>query len=543
MTAGAALAVFALLDLIIRVSYSGQVLPGTTVDGLAVGGAGELELRRRLDRRAFAARAVVFTYEGEELRLTAAASGLRLARERTARRAMRAGRNGPLGGLGATLAGLVLGRDVTASVAVDAARLRQATEEAAGDVDRERFEGDLDVSSTGDVGIVAPRPGRRLDRARFRRMLREALRRPGVARRVLPVTPLPAPPRTAVEAVARAAERFLERPLRVTGAGRTYVVSRGWTENALTVTRKGRELGLGLRPEALSGLVRRIGRRRDRPARDALILPSSTGAALTEQGDVAWRPRPAEMVVRPAGAGRELDSERTAASIAVAVSKGRHSARATVKARSPAVTTADARRINAQLGTFTTFFACCEPRVTNIRRIADAVDGTVIAAGASFSLNGVAGPRTRRKGYLPAPFIADGKIVPSVGGGVSQFSTTIYNAAYFAGLQLDTHQPHSFYIDRYPAGREATLDYDSIDLRWTNDTSAPVLVDTSSTPTSVTASLFGHDEGRQVRSESGPRQAVPGGDFAITVTRVVHYGDGRVERQPFTTTYDLPPEA
>jgi vancomycin resistance protein YoaR len=541
--AGVVLAVLLLLDTIIRASYSGQVLPGTKVDGLAVGGAGEVELRRRLDRRAFASRTVIFSHEGQELRLRAGASGFRLARERTARRAMRAGRDGPLGGVGAALAGIVLGHEVTASVAVDAARLRRTVERVAGRVDREPFAGDLDVDANGHVGIVAPRPGRRLDRARFRTMLRAAVRRPGRARLALPVTQLPGPPPAAVEAVADSATGFLRRQVRVTGAGRPFVVSRAWTAKALTVTTDGEQLGLGLRPEALSALVRRIARLRDRPARDAVILASSTGAPLTEQGDVAWRPRPADVAVRPSRAGRALDVERTAASISDAVREGRHIAPAAVVATPPAVATADARRIDAQLGTFTTFFACCEPRVTNIRRIAAAVDGTVIAAGASFSLNDAAGPRTRAKGYLPAPFIADGKIVPSVGGGVSQFSTTIYNAAYFAGLQLDTHQPHSFYIDRYPAGREATLDYATIDLRWTNDTTAPVLVDTSSTPTSVTVSLYGYDEGRRVRAESGPRQPFPGGDFTITVTRVVRYGDGSVEREPFTTTYDTPPEA
>jgi vancomycin resistance protein YoaR len=153
----------------------------------------------------------------------------------------------------------------------------------------------------------------------------------------------------------------------------------------------------------------------------------------------------------------------------------------------------------------------------------------------------VAGRRTRAKGYVPAPFIADGKIVASVGGGVSQFATTMFNAAYFAGLQLDAHQPHSIYIDRYPPGREATLDYDSIDLRWTNDTAGPVLVRASSTPTSVTVALYGDNGGRRVRARSGPRSAVPGRAFAVTVTRIVRYADGRVVRQPYTTTYDQPP--
>jgi len=181
--------------------------------------------------------------------------------------------------------------------------------------------------------------------------------------------------------------------------------------------------------------------------------------------------------------------------------------------------TSAARLVRRLIGTFTTRFECCQPRVTNIRLMARAVDGTVILPRARFSLNRVAGRRARAKGYVLAPFISDGKLVPSVGGGVSQFSTTMYNAAYFAGLKIDYHQPHSAYIDRYPPGREATLDYGSIDLTWTNDTGVAVLVRSSSTPTTVTVSLYGDNRGRRVRAESGPRQTLAGRDFAVTVTR------------------------
>ncbi|MGH3029331.1 MAG: VanW family protein, partial [Gaiellaceae bacterium] len=216
-------------------------------------------------------------------------------------------------------------------------------------------------------------------------------------------------------------------------------------------------------------------------------------------------------------------------------------ARLSARPAAPAVTTRAARQADSLIGSFTTHFACCESRVTNIRLIAEAVDGTLIAPGEQFSLNGVAGPRTAEKGYVPAPFIADGKLIDAVGGGVSQFSTTIYNAAYFAGLKIDSHQPHSFYISRYPPGREATLDYATIELLWTNDTDAPVLVRSSTTDTSVTVDLYGANGGRRVEAVSGPRQPA-GGAFAITVTRVIRYPGGRTVREPFTTTYETPSE-
>jgi vancomycin resistance protein YoaR len=115
----------------------------------------------------------------------------------------------------------------------------------------------------------------------------------------------------------------------------------------------------------------------------------------------------------------------------------------------------------------------------------------------------------------------------------------MYNAAYFAGLQLDTSQPHSLFIDRYPAGREATLNYPDIDLAWTNDTDAPVLVRAAAGEDSVTVSLYGDNGGRTVSAVNGSRRPVPGGDFSIEVTRVVRHPGGRTDRSSRTTTYDL----
>jgi vancomycin resistance protein YoaR len=209
----------------------------------------------------------------------------------------------------------------------------------------------------------------------------------------------------------------------------------------------------------------------------------------------------------------------------------------------PAVPTSAMRNARSLLGTFTTSFSCCEPRVTNIQRIAKTVDGTVVAPGEQFSLNGVAGERTRAKGYKPAPTIGDNnELVDSVGGGVSQFSTTLYNAAYFAGLQIDAHTPHSFYIDRYPPGRESTLSFGSIDLLWTNDTGAPVVVRSSASDTAVTASIYGGSDVREVRAETRSRSGNGQGGFDISIDRVVVDDDGPRDPEGYTTSYGRPAE-
>jgi hypothetical protein len=152
-----------------------------------------------------------------------------------------------------------------------------------------------------------------------------------------------------------------------------------------------------------------------------------------------------------------------------------------------------------RISRFTTYFDCCQNRVTNIRLIAAEVDGTVVKPGETFSIDEVVGRRTSSGGYLPAPYLQNGQgECCAVGGGVSQFGTTIHNAVFWGGLQVVDHKPHSGWISRYPLGIEATLVYRSIDYKFTNDTATPITVRTSSTPTSVTVELWGNQGGWQM---------------------------------------------
>jgi hypothetical protein len=152
-----------------------------------------------------------------------------------------------------------------------------------------------------------------------------------------------------------------------------------------------------------------------------------------------------------------------------------------------------------RISRFTTYFDCCQNRVTNIRQIAREIDGTVVMPGETFSIDAITGPRTTSGGYLPAPYLQNGEgQCCAVGGGVSQFGTTIHNAVFWAGLEVVDHRPHTGWISRYPLGIEATLVYRSIDYKFTNDTATPVTIRTSSTSTSVTVEIWGNQGGWQV---------------------------------------------
>lgn len=151
---------------------------------------------------------------------------------------------------------------------------------------------------------------------------------------------------------------------------------------------------------------------------------------------------------------------------------------------------ADGSLVREPVSEFTTNHACCENRVTNIQTMADAVRGYYMLPGETLSFNEYIGPRTREKGYLPAGAIRSGYMTDEVGGGVSQFTTTMFNAAFFGGLELDTYQSHTVYFSRYPFGREATLSMPGPDLVLTNTTEYPVLIWPTYDATSITVTLY-----------------------------------------------------
>lgn len=164
----------------------------------------------------------------------------------------------------------------------------------------------------------------------------------------------------------------------------------------------------------------------------------------------------------------------------------------------PEFTTADAKalRIKERVSSFTTYYPYAEYRNVNIGRAAAIVDGTVLKPGEVFSLNDIVGERTRENGFTEGFIISDGIFKEDLGGGVSQMATTTFNAMFFAGLKDIEHKPHSFYIDRYPVGREATVAWGAVDLRFENDTPYGVLVHatvqpaTSSSQGVVTVSMY-----------------------------------------------------
>lgn len=196
--------------------------------------------------------------------------------------------------------------------------------------------------------------------------------------------------------------------------------------------------------------------------------------------------------VVPAKPGVTLDEAQLEAGFLDVVAKpqGERSLTLDAQVAQPDFTTKDARalKVKERVSTFTTYFPYAEYRNINIGRAAEIIDGTLLKPGETFSLNDTVGERTEENGFTKGYVISDGILIQDLGGGVSQMATTLFNAMFFAGLEDVEHKPHSFYIDRYPIGREATVAWGAVDLRFTNDTPYGVLIDTNVTPSTPTTS-------------------------------------------------------
>lgn len=186
------------------------------------------------------------------------------------------------------------------------------------------------------------------------------------------------------------------------------------------------------------------------------------------------------------------------------------------------------------IGSFTTNHPCCQSRVTNIHRMADILRGVLIPPGTTFSVNDTVGRRTVEKGFVEGGVIQDGEFTTDIGGGVSQFATTLFNAAFFGGLDIPVYKAHSKYISRYPFGREATLAYPSVDLKIRNDTPYGIVIWPSYTGTSITVDLW--STRTAVGAQTGQNKSSGCGSVSTERTRT--FTDGRVETDTFRANYD-----
>jgi len=258
--------------------------------------------------------------------------------------------------------------------------------------------------------------------------------------------------------------------------------------------------------------------------------------------------------VAPHRNGVSIDVDKTSAAIRrAAFSPTARTARVVIGSAQPELTTSEARAmgITRVLSGYTTAYSGTADRIHNLQLAVRLIDGALVPPGGTFSLNDRVGERTVERGFRVAPVIVGGEYEEDVGGGVSQIATTVFNAAWEAGLKIVERNPHSLYISRYQLGRDATVNYPDLDLKFLNDTPRWLRVFGWSGSTGITIAIAGAPTGRRVVSEAGeltvtgpvPIKRVPDPTLligekaieesgtqptAVTVTRTVYRPDGTV---------------
>ncbi|QDO87883.1 hypothetical protein FNH13_05570 [Ornithinimicrobium ciconiae] len=526
--------------------YLGDRIPnGTVVEGVDIGGQSPEAAHDTLESRLqdLATEEVVIEVEGDRFTIDPAAAGLEFD-------------------LDSTLDGITQvsydprimweritddGKDLPLRVTVDRAALEAAVDGVSGDVSIEPTNGSVWLS-LGEVRTTDSLPGRELDVAATSDLIELGWPQDATVTGVV----TPTEPTLTQAEVDRFAEEVagpaLAEPITVDVDGDTSSISTNQLARLLTVAESpDHVLSLELDTD---GLLEVVSGQLD----EATVSPRDAGLVLDN----------GRAVITKARAGQVVDQDELVKGIEAALSKTGEErlVKASTKDVRPTITDEDAQQWDiSEMTTFRSEFPggpSNEARTENIRVGLGHVNGTVVYPGETFSLAETLAPISKERGYVEAGVISDGRLVMGMGGGLSQVSTTVLNAAWDAGLQLDEWHPHSYYISRYPVGKEATIAVGVLDNRWTNDTDTPVLIQTYIDGSDIVMTFWG-DRQYAVETITGGRANVviperhtddspnclhqsPQEGFDITVTRVLSASGSEVDRQSWSTRYSASPE-
>lgn len=469
---GAVLAVAGLGYVVDLMLSSGEVPRGTVVAGVEVGGmdtsAADARLRAELDPRA--ARELPLRIGDVQTRIVPSAAGLAVDWDATWSRIG----SQPLNPF-TRLASVFTTREVSIVSAIDEPALdRQLTELRVHD--RASVDGTITFDRAEPVA-VPPIPGRVLDIAAARTELADRW----ITGSTVDLPVVPAPLQVRPEAVDKAlreiAQPAVRTPIAFAGKGGAARLDPPQIASVLAFG-----------PDGQGGLAVSV----NQDAAIGLLAPQLATTEV-EPKDATFTVSGGKPSVVPAVVGDKINWPKTLEQFtAVLTAPGERTAQVVYERIEPKLTTEAAQGLGVieTVGSFTTS-GFSGPSGVNIRTVARKVDGAIVKPGDTFSLNDFTGPRGTAEGYVESGIIDHGRPSTAVGGGISQFATTLYNAAYFAGLEDAGHTEHSYYISRYPAAREATVFDGAIDLKFRNNTQTGIYIETFATNSDITVRLWG----------------------------------------------------
>ncbi|HZE65266.1 MAG TPA: VanW family protein [Sporichthyaceae bacterium] len=541
LSAGAPLVLLVGLYLL-AVAMTGSKVPrGTEVFGVNIGGSSPAAAQAKLARDLPSILPAKFTVGADDKSFSMNAADLGLTPDTAA--TVTAARRGAHRPMTAYRSLFGLHRGVNPVLAVDTPKITEALSSLSENLHQDLVEGNL-VFTDGVASAIQPVAGRVLDVPGTITAMEQAYR---AGRHQVSAALSVTNPATSPDAVQRALVDF---GVKAMSGPITVVVG----PDSVEVTPQ--ELGqhLSMAPDGNGGL---------KPMVDGGGLAADILAKTPDLGNKA-RSASFKIVddkpeVVPSVAGAAIDPDKLSAEvITVLLGTGPRTVTAAVAQTQPKFTTADAEAlgITEKMSTFKTYFPIAPYRLTNIGRAAKLINGSIVKPGGTWSLNKTVGERTAANGFVKGFIIKGDKFAEDLGGGVSQSATTTFNAVFFAGLQDLEHHPHSLYIGRYPAGREATVAWPDKDLRWKNDSGHGVYMQAIMKPGWISVTLWGTKFWDKVESISSPRRNIKNPDdpvtsndpkchptdavdgFDIDVTRVFYKDGAEAKRETFHTHYD-----
>jgi vancomycin resistance protein YoaR len=527
----------------------GAIVHGVRVAGVPLGGASRAQAERQISAAVGdeLQRDVTVTVAGRSATLSPYDLGVRVDAARTARAALAAGRvrGGLLFSLGYSRSvAPVLRYPDRLALPVELANVTQAPVDAR-----------LVLKTTGAAIAIPAKAGVGFDpAAALRTITRAALAdQAGVSLRTVP-TPAAISTAAAHHAKARVAQ-LLSEPIAFTRRGQAAgrwpirrlapLLSETTYKHVIGVQFDPLKVGAALRPPLAQYL---------RPAKDA-----------------RWKVAGARGRVLSSLSGIDLDARTTARHLTHA---GVQSGPARVAALAfrvtqPQLTTAQARALGATtvVSKQTTSLGDSSPnRIFNVALLAKLLDGAIVKPGATFSFNTAVGHRTAERGFREGQAIENGVLVPSIGGGVCQAATTVFDTAFFGGYEIGHRLNHSFYISHYPLGLDATVADSGPDFTFVNDSANAIVIKATANSETMTVIFLSRPIGRHVAYSTSAQtaytnpkkrfyaspdaaagQVVPTtvGEkgFSVTVSRTVTGAGGKVIHQDSFPSRYIPEDA
>jgi vancomycin resistance protein YoaR len=488
------LALLAVVTALIGLAFAGssaRIAEGVHIAGVDVSGLTQSEAQTRLESRfeRVARVPVVFTAGGEEYPIKATTLGVEANWAAAIDSAEREGEGfGPVRGF-KRLQTRFFGSEISPPVQVYEAALDFKLSTLAREIDQSHVEAKL-VRRGLAVEVVPGQSGRRLAQdlaaGRIVRALARLERGQPIA---LPVRLDPVDVTAAdLAPAARQARTALSAPVRLEYEGTRWRLPRWRIAELLSLPVAG-ATDVAIAGPGAEAWFAKLRKTVERPPTDATFRPVGDGIEVVAAKD-----------------GLAVDVPATAkALLAAAVSPGERTAALAVRTAEAERTTAEAQAmgIERRLASYTTLYAGTPDRITNLQLGVSLLNGALVAPGGTFSFNDRVGERTVERGFRPAPVIIRDEYEEDVGGGVSQVATTVFNAAWEAGLKIAERNPHSLYIRRYQLCRDATVNYPDLDLKFINDTPKWVFLAGASGGAGITVSIYGGGPERRVESGTG----------------------------------------